>query len=108
MQVAFSEYDRQTEELISYVLTRIEEDDVLSRAMRWPRLLRAITLVGSLRSDIADYRHAVKRAAASKGLRRRAWQLMSRYLAFTLRVGAGQYQGRAGFDQRWLRAPRPR
>ncbi|MDN5750194.1 MAG: hypothetical protein L0H64_17065 [Pseudonocardia sp.] len=107
MSVPFAEYNAETERLIAFVLARLDEDDVLAGAMRTPRLIRFVTLVGPLRENVADYRDAVQRYTETTGVERRFWQRAARFHAFGLRLGAGQYSDRAGFDPAWRRAPRP-
>jgi hypothetical protein len=106
VRVSFAEYDRQTEELIRYVLERTLEDDTLAGAMRRPRLIRALTLVAGLREDIDEYRAAKRRVVSTTGARRRFWLLCARYMAFCIRTGAKQYSHRDGYDVRWRWAPR--
>ena len=61
----FVQYNAQTEALISYILERLDEDDALAGAMRYPNLIRAVTLVGPLHDNINSYRRAVHRWADS-------------------------------------------
>lgn len=107
VRVTFAEYNEQTEELIRYMLDRLDEDDVMAGALPAPRLRRFVLLVGPLRDNVNDYRMAVHRYVASSGVVRKFWELVARYHAVGLRVGAGQYTDRASYDPRWRRAPRP-
>jgi hypothetical protein len=79
----FVQYNAQTEALISYMLERLDEDDALAGAMRYPNLIRAVSLVRPLRDNINDYRRAVHRWADSDGDKaRKFWELMARYETF--------------------------
>lgn len=107
VRVTFEHYNADTEQLISFMLARLDEDDLLAGAMRTPRLIRFATLVGPLRDTINDYRTAVHRYAETSGVERRFWERAARFHAWYLRYGARQYSDRAGYDERWRRAPRP-
>lgn len=100
----FAEYNRHTEELITYLIDRLDKDDVLAGAAEHPGLRRALTVIHR-RENIDDYRRAAHRVVASTGVAQRLWVLLARYHAFSLRVEAGVYRDRDGFDPAWLSAP---
>lgn len=103
----FTEYDRQTEEMIDWLLARSEEDEVLARLRSRPSLPFTLFDVWASRDGVNSYRAAVARAFSRSGGQRWLWERLARYHALGLRLATGAYFDRAGFDPTWRRAPRP-
>lgn len=103
----FADYNEHTEAMITWLLDRWAEDEALVGAMRRPRLLRAFLAIESQRGAVNDYRSCAARAFSSTSAARRLWwERAARYHALSLRVAAGAYSDRAGFDPAWRRSPR--
>lgn len=98
--------NNHTEELITWLLPRLTEDETLARAMRRPRLHLPVLGIDTIRGNIGEYRRAVHKVVASEGLVRWFWVWAARSSAWTLRLAARHYVERSGFDRGWLKAPR--
>ncbi len=101
----FAGYNEHTEELVRYLIERLNEDEVLSNATRHPRFARVVCAIVPIRDNINDYRGAAHKVFASGGAGRWWWLLAARYHAFCLRVAGRPFATGSDFDRAWLRAP---
>jgi hypothetical protein len=102
----FDAYHQHTEELISWLIDRHEEDAVLAAGLRrawWRRL----GIGRDMEQDtMRGYRNAVTRSETWPGAFRAFWRRVARYHASGLRQAAYAYENRSGFDRSWLKPPR--